>query len=345
MTSSDESPLVRLFAGRYTLALPWQCHGVSMYEGFDSRYLNEDKPWTHLAAFDMEAIAEDKIFYLPTTEGKFGSKQRYSKSQDAKSDHLSEMHAHYHDFLKSNVTSVFDKFVKSNTREHMISQHFAHRSGTLFTKKTPPFTEFARCTLEHQNGDDLFRAAFGDYFVAGLILGGITGTFMTAASPEPEVTSGETEAGLLYTYTCKRWTGEALDICAANGMHYQFMGYDSLNAKHDGTAVTGRLHIRAMTAMKDTFVANGIHLPARVIGKLQEQGISEESEHLKHKHCQRIAKSGLVVELLMMPYTLLNEYRDIRMRLGRAPIAPTEEMEESSVESSSNGEEEAAVVA
>ncbi|KAL9044013.1 MAG: hypothetical protein Q9214_002821 [Letrouitia sp. 1 TL-2023] len=285
----------------------------------------------------MRSLAEEEVFYLPTSEGRFGTKRRFIRSEDPKSEHTSEMLAHYHAFLEGKVTNAFDKFVKSNPRKkkkmksqkpankphiqkNMISQHFAHRCGALFLRKTPPFTEFARCTLEHENGDVLFRAAFGDYFVAGLILGGVTGTCMTAASPEPEITSEDIESGLTYTYQCKRWTSEALDICAAHGMHYQFMGYDSLNDKRDGTAVTGKLHIRAMTAMKDTFVANGVHLPARVYGKLQEQGISEESSYLRHKHCNRISKSGLVVELLMMPYILLNEYRAIRERMGRAPL-------------------------
>ncbi|KAI4213766.1 MAG: hypothetical protein LQ351_003732 [Letrouitia transgressa] len=326
MTNPKESPLIRLFAGRNTLAIAWHKHGVSLYEGFDSRFVDEDKPWTHLAAFDMSSLAEEEIFYMPTSEGRFGSKRSFNNSQAPRSEHMSQMLAHYHAFLEHNVTSNFDKFVKTNPRQHMISQHFAYRPGTLFMRRTPPFTEFARCTLQHQNGDELFRAAFGDYFVAGLILGGVTGTFMTAASPEPEVTSEQIESGLTFTYHCRRWSNEALDTCAAHGMHYQFTGYDSINDKHDGSAVTGRLNIRGMTAMKDTFVANGIHLAARVYGKLQEQGISEGTPYLRHKHCQRIAKSGIVVELLMMPYTLLNEYRAIRQQLGRAPIDPVDDL-------------------
>lgn len=116
MTSPDESPFIRLFAGRNTLAIPWHKHGVSIYEGFDSRYVNEDKPWTHLAAFDIRSLAEEEVFYLPTSEGRFGSKRRFNNSQDPKSEHMSEMLAHYHAFLEGNVTSAFDKFVKLNPR-------------------------------------------------------------------------------------------------------------------------------------------------------------------------------------------------------------------------------------
>ncbi|KAJ7797132.1 hypothetical protein B0H13DRAFT_2392312 [Mycena leptocephala] len=194
----------------------------------------------------------------------------------------------------------------SNRDANKVSVHSTQRVGIIKLAEQPEFTAHARALLYDPRTRDSFRAAYGDYFVAGLCLGADNATFLSSSSGKDvrsEMKDIKVQAkflGFTKTVYGKR-TDKHSD---ERSFDITYSGLDTLGAYQETTPTDERAYemAKARTAQS---VADGQGLMARmrrVMDELQLVGATLTRDQLTE-----VCRSGLVVELLLMPYGGLKE--------------------------------------
>ena len=141
-----------------------------------------------------------------------------------------------------------------------------------------------------------------------------------------EMKSIQVEARILWAK--KTWTKTTTSHSASQAYDITFSGFDTLtNFQTTSKAVDAPSYfeIRELSARN---VAGGMDLDQRVLEALRNigLGISDGQVDVSEDQCQRIWSSGLVVELMFLPYSGLRDYvsatsQPLRFVLGLALCA------------------------
>jgi hypothetical protein len=198
-------------------------------------------------------------------------------------------------------------------KSHKISQTSYFSAGSVQLVAEPPLTLHAKLLLQSslEGGEAAFRAEYGDYYVAALRLGGDSGAFVSVDQSETttiEKTTLTVTVKVLFFKASK--TVSHTDIEKVQHLAFRFAGYDTLdgvNAVVNAPEV-GRDALMRTQEKCASYLTKGTELAQRAIEKLEKLGLKAE-QPLSIGECENICQSGLVVQLLLVPYTNLRGYR------------------------------------
>lgn len=172
--------------------------------------------------------------------------------------------------------------------------------------RTPELNSSATITLRAADGEEKFRSQFGDYYLAGMILGGDSGTFLSV--DEDHTTTTDTtsvKVTVKVLFWSKSATTTHVSTHSTETIVVNLLGYDTLDHLN-----LHKTQIPAEKAVADIYHYNGLaeNLETRVLERMRKLGIIE-GKRISVDHCKDICEAGLVVQLLMMPYHTLMSYQ------------------------------------
>ncbi|KAJ7700956.1 hypothetical protein B0H16DRAFT_1735988 [Mycena metata] len=215
-------------------------------------------------------------------------------------------------FLGASGQAAFCRDVYKNRDANKASVHYTQRVGIIKLAEQPVFTAHARRLLYDPRTRHSFRTEYGDYFVAGLCLGADNATFLSSSSDkdvQSEMKDIKVQAKFLFfTKTIyEKHTDEHSD---QRSFDLTYSGLDTLRAYQETTRATDEHAYDMAKARAAQSVADGQGLMARVRRVMDELQLVEKAT-LTREQLTQVCRSGLVVELLLMPYAGLKEYAEI----------------------------------
>ncbi|KAG9495532.1 hypothetical protein J7337_013781 [Fusarium musae] len=294
------------------LALPWTNAYIQVgkclleSQGSQFRFGEEEM------AFGMDSLLATPLIYTETRTGVV-NQATVSGSSNSHRDLSADIAGSIGgSVMGGSARGQYSKNSNQDESHNKASVHTSFRCGKVTLAHFPSLSEDATRIL--RTSDDpcaAFRDKFGDYFVGGYILGGTNSTVMwgTGAS------QGESER---------------LDISFE--VHLLFLSYeDSIKKNDDNYSSAGAANLAAFDSLDayqakveasnygsyrtavETSIANrqrGAELQGRVLAKLKSLDLGPSGSQLPWEKCDELCRSGLVLELLMLPWAGLRDYRD-----------------------------------
>jgi len=160
---------------------------------------------------------------------------------------------------------------------------------------------------------DAFRQMYGDYYLGALSIGGDTTTFLSTSSSmdlKSEMKHIQVKAKILWVsktvYDKHTSTTSTDDRCDVT-----FHGFDTLSGYQKTVRATNQESYLEIQHEATQNVAWGMNLDDRakvVLGKLGLGGDIRDTMELTEGQCKTVCESGLVVELVFLPYARLRDY-------------------------------------
>lgn len=159
-----------------------------------------------------------------------------------------------------------------------------------------------------------FHSTYGDYYLSTLCIGADTSTFLSSSSSidlKSEMRDIEVKAhafGMTKTVYADRGASES----AADDCDVTFCGFDTLSGFQLTAHATNRQRFEEIRGEAARNVAGGLNLDKRVREVLQTLNLGRKDEVsmaiLTAEQCKTVCRSGVVVELLFLPYAGLRDY-------------------------------------
>ncbi|KAF7368279.1 hypothetical protein MVEN_00148900 [Mycena venus] len=225
-------------------------------------------------------------------------------------------------FLGASGQAAFCRDVYKNRDANKASIHSTQRVGIIKLAEQPEFTAHARRLLYDPRTRDSFRASYGDYFVAGLCLGADNATFLSSSSGkyvQSEMKDIKVQAKF-FGFTKTVYDKHTYEHSDERSFDLTYSGLDTLRAYQETTRATDERAYEVVKARAAQSVADGQGLMARVRRVMDELQLVEGAI-LTRDQLPEIFRSGLVVELLLMPYAGLKEHAEITVRF--VPSVPS----------------------
>ncbi|KAF4466988.1 hypothetical protein FALBO_6137 [Fusarium albosuccineum] len=151
-----------------------------------------------------------------------------------------------------------------------------------------------------------FSATFGDYFVAGYLLGGGNVSMFSGAGGSESRSKRlniDVEVHLAFIKSKDKIHEESsMSAQAAAGT---ISVYDSLTDQHTEQPIG---NIDSAFALWEDNKIRAEKLQDRVAAELSKMDLHDDDTIIPHTKCDELCRSGLVLELLMLPWTGLRDY-------------------------------------
>ncbi|KAJ2993957.1 hypothetical protein NUW58_g1682 [Xylaria curta] len=155
-----------------------------------------------------------------------------------------------------------------------------------------------------------FPALFGDYFVGGYILGGANSTLASGAGSSQQSSERldvSYEVHVLFASRSGSINEHSADFLSAGAA--TLTAFDSLDAYHAHVEASEYETYRAAIQSSHDNRQRCVALPARVRAKLNALNLGSSGAQLPWERSGELCASGLVLELLMLPWAGLRDYR------------------------------------
>ncbi|KAL7911421.1 hypothetical protein GGI35DRAFT_492692 [Trichoderma velutinum] len=319
-------------AGQSSLPIfiPWQREQKRITSGFDSGavYL-PGGPWKRASPFDQGRLSHPicqtrlETGRCRDTEGHSGSN---SITNEHDSGHLGI--AVGNAAIKVGVSTSYDRQMQDAASASRASYNSRLRCGSIALVEDPPLSQAAKILLQSQDGPTLFSKLYGDYFVAGYVLGADSGACLAASNAANSSTKTITttvEVKVLWSEFTETTSSTHIQQSASSDL--AFYGYDTLdNINVSLRAGLGQPtdHIREAARV---CMAKTNALQSRLKERLGELDI-KEGNMASVDQCRLTVDGGIVVELMLVPYRSLKQYvecyyKGIRERAIAADIEAT----------------------
>ena len=184
------------------------------------------------------------------------------------------------------------------------------RIGHVVPRRLPGLAPHAFRLL--QRDPAAFHAAYGDYFLGGLALGAETATLLSTSSSldlQKEMKQIQVDAKVLWikkTLYKKTSTSTRLAL----GWDVTFSGFDTLSALVETTTAHDQAAFDEVRTRAAVNLVKGMDLDQRVLQALASVGLGVEEGHtdVSEEQVAKLWASGLVVELMFLPYAGLRDY-------------------------------------
>lgn len=153
-----------------------------------------------------------------------------------------------------------------------------------------------------------FREQFGDYYVGAYVLGGANATKLsgsTASGSSTEDLSAQIEAHLLWVSTTKHIEKHEQSSHFAGKASIQ--SFDTLDIRQDSRSGDDQATWMQITQSAAENQIRGKILPKRVAERAQQLGLTDGTK-LSWAKCEEICSKGLVMEIILMPFSGLRDY-------------------------------------
>ncbi|KAJ6526412.1 hypothetical protein B0H19DRAFT_1335705 [Mycena capillaripes] len=225
-------------------------------------------------------------------------------------------------FLGASAQAAYCRDVYKNRDASKASVHSTQRVGIIKLTEQPEFTAHARKLLYDPRTRNSFRATYDDYFVAGLCLGADNATFLSSSSGkdiQDEMKDIKVKVKL-FGFTKTVYDKHTEEHSDERSFDVTYIGLDTLRAYQETTHVTDERVYEVVKARAVQSVADGNDLMARVRRVMEKLQLVEGAK-LTRDQLTEVCRSGLVVELLLIPYGGLKEYAEITARF--VPSVPS----------------------
>lgn len=177
----------------------------------------------------------------------------------------------------------------------------------LHFAQEPELNAIAYNILSKADGEREFRAIYGDYFVAGFILGADSGAFMSvddAVKRTTDTVALKTTVKVCF-FKAKTWTTSSTTTHIEHNLVVNFAGYDTMNdikiSNPKISLADAQRGILNMVELAD-------NLEMRVTIKLGDLGINPGRKFTLSESAH-ICTSGVVVQVLLLPFHTLRGYQ------------------------------------
>lgn len=183
-------------------------------------------------------------------------------------------------------------------------------------------------TLLHTSESE-FLSTYGDYYLAGYRLGGETGVCLST-SEDSSKTIERLSATITVTvlFVSKSKMVEKFFTDASSGSTICILGYDTLTSYHSEGYADDGMGKEIMADSAGNLVGCARDLCTRVGKRMELLGL-EPGQTLGMDDCDHVAKSGLLVELILRPMKNLRSYI-IALYDGCTPVGKEEMQKDAS---------------
>lgn len=189
-----------------------------------------------------------------------------------------------------------------------ISKSCFFRAGSIRFAKEPPLSVEAKNILQSRDGEHAFRMQYGDYYVAGYVLGGDAGAFVSLGQSSRDTTIAKSVTASAKTlFFSKTWTKNSKESIHEEGLECFFCGYDTLSASQKTGKASSKGEYARLRDLTQSFLDFVEQLPRHVMQELEQLGIAKHGQ-VSHAECGAICDTGLVVQLVLMPFSCLRDY-------------------------------------
>jgi hypothetical protein len=177
----------------------------------------------------------------------------------------------------------------------------------LHFAQEPELNAIAYNILSKADGEKQFRAIYGDYFIAGFILGADSGAFMSVDDATKQVrdTVALRTTVKVCFFKAKTWATSSTTTHVDHSLVVNFAGYDTMNdIKMSNPKISladAQRRILDIMELADT-------LETRVAIKLKDLGI-EPGRKFTLSESAHLCASGVVVQVLLLPFHTLRGYQ------------------------------------
>ncbi|KAI6780909.1 uncharacterized protein J7T54_007389 [Emericellopsis cladophorae] len=329
MDDPAQCTIRRLGASSLPIFLPWHREHKRILACFDSSAAElQNGPWKRASPFHLGA-ASSRICQARLEVGVGRAVEGRSDSNSLTSEHFSGTLGLSvgNSLLSAGVSASYDQQMQEATNASRASHNSRLRCGRVALASDPPLSSAAKSLLRRENGQQLFKELYGDYYVAGYVLGADAGGCLSAtSSARQQVKTMSTTVrvkALWESYTSSTCSTESHQTYS---MDLAFDAYDTLA----GTNVS----LRAKAGEKTDEIREAALLYAqrwqalheRLERRIHEMGLEDCSLGQVSEHLDMI-KAGLVVELILTPFRALGEYsRYHTTPVGTALLLTDEEL-------------------
>ncbi|CAD6898803.1 unnamed protein product [Tilletia controversa] len=283
-----------------------------------------------------------RIVYLSADGGTSGSfKSTKTQSTTAKEGHESYGFTATVDlgFCSASASLKYDSHLSTNNDDIKTSVRASYRCGTILLRHPPPLSEEAKLELKYGGGIEAFEQKYGDYFVFGYNLGGDNSMMVSTNSKSMSLAERKTLTVKVESFFFDIEFTQHYDSAEASASaSLRVTGYDTLTASNlddqQSWAASSSAEFDRMQRETARMRNLGATLPTRVEEKAAQLGLAlgpswlaaeRTNESLAKRNrtpyappaslekavdretCDRLIKSCLVVEIVLMPVRSLRQ--------------------------------------
>lgn len=180
--------------------------------------------------------------------------------------------------------------------------------------REPPLSYSAKQMLALSGGEERFRVAYGDYYVAGFTLGGEAGAFMSVNTDAmTKVEQQVVTESVKGWFSTKSHTEVKMDRSHVEHLNFTFSGYDTLEGLTETHQPVKGSSPQLQNACS-VFLEKTSILEIRLLQASRSLGL-KTGHPLPLADCGKVCRSGLVVQLLLVPFKWLRDYQVAHLRV------------------------------
>ncbi|KAK2593760.1 hypothetical protein QQS21_008521 [Conoideocrella luteorostrata] len=210
--------------------------------------------------------------------------------------------------------SARGQYSKNSDKDESLNKasiHTSFRCGKVTLAHFPSLSRDAiRILRTSSDPSRAFSDKFGDYFVGGYILGGANSTLASGAGASErssEHLSVSLEVHVLFTSYSDTVNKQSADYSSLGTA--TLTAFDSLDAYQTEVKASEYEAYRNATQASRDNRQRGAALQERVKARLNAVDLGSSGAQLPWERCAELCRSGLVLELLMLPWAGLRDYR------------------------------------
>jgi hypothetical protein len=169
----------------------------------------------------------------------------------------------------------------------------------------------ALALLNSADGPTKFRSIYGDYYVCGYELGADAGACMSASTESSKTTeTKEITVAVKVLFYSASTTHKSSSSTTTSSSTMSFCSYNSLEQTNRSLSIPAKASTYEQTYLQQIATEHMqkiASLSSEVRKRLKDLDL-DDGEKLPWSICQSICQSGLVVELLLAPFSRLNQY-------------------------------------
>ncbi|KAI1268735.1 hypothetical protein F5Y18DRAFT_372179 [Xylariaceae sp. FL1019] len=311
--SSGVVSLQKLAKDKSHILVPWSHLPIQLGAGFKSSDAKNGNPFDVPSAYSAPSLQNAAIRYSEDDGLRGLDRKASSSSSMEKSEHLSVSGGISVDcgVVAGSATGSYDKSVLENQDATKHSSKSSIRLGTISFDSTPFLNleaqKILRCSQAMKPvALQRFTRKYGDYYVAGIRLGADSSTFVSvdsASASSSETLTVHVEVRVLFWSSS--WDHTEQNVSASKSLKFNFAVFDSISQAHDSSETP-----QSFARVRETiqlYSKLGDNLTRRVQDLKDRLGLHPE-KLLGMTELGEICQSGLVVELILLPFCFQRDF-------------------------------------
>ncbi|KAK3933941.1 hypothetical protein QBC46DRAFT_274799 [Diplogelasinospora grovesii] len=282
---------------------------VSREDGVKSKFLDKS-----LSAFSQTSLQRSRLVLESASGGDTSTAESTGVASSREHLDCSITGQIGGSFIGAKGRANYETSAANDASDVKFSFRTTYRGGMVRFLQEPAFSDEAVDLLRSSNdgraAQQAFRDKYGEYYVAAYILGGSNATLMggmaASAASSRDLTGSFTVTAF---WVSKTKTFEEHERNATATAAATMAGYDSLQGCDEKQEAKDPTSYSNLMQFAGDNKGRGWRLAGRVEAKTAEMGLGAGGRScISWGKCDEICREGLVVELLLLPYSGLRQY-------------------------------------